>query len=248
LTTIAAPVTISSRTVPGRRYDHLFFSSMSLLILISVFIGFAHTYFLAGVFRAPLPAPIIHFHGAVFSCWILLLVVQTSLVSAHRVDIHRRLGIFGFCLACLMVVLGVLAATNALARNASPPGIDPKTFYVIPLGDMFSFAVLIFFAFLYRSNSPAHKRLILIATVTLLTAAFARWPVAFLLGKPLPAMLMSYSMLVMLVLYDFWSTHKIYRATVIGSAFLIFVQLARLPFAHTSAWQSFASWAQSLAR
>ena len=78
--------------LPGRRYDHLFFSAMALLILATVFVGFARTYYLAGVFHAPLPSLIIHLHGAAFSCWILLLVTQTSLVSAGRVDIHRRLG------------------------------------------------------------------------------------------------------------------------------------------------------------
>ena len=138
--------------LPGRRFDHLFFSTMSLLILATVFLGFARTYYLAGVFLAPLPALIIHLHGAAFTCWILLLVTQTSLVSAGRTDIHRRLGIAGFFLACLMVILGVLAATNSLVRNAAPPGIDPKVFYVIPLGDMFIFATLIFFAFRFRSN------------------------------------------------------------------------------------------------
>src|SRR6476661_6927688 len=100
-------------SVPGRRYDNLFFSAMALLILATVFLGFARTYYLAGMIRAPLPAFIIHLHGAAFSCWILLLVTQTALVSAGRVDIHRRLGVLGFLLACSMVVLGVLAATNA---------------------------------------------------------------------------------------------------------------------------------------
>src|SRR5216684_1692373 len=119
--------------LPGRRYDHLFFSAMALLILATVFVGFARTYYLAGVFHAPLPSPIIHLHGAAFSCWILLLVTQTSLVSAGRVDIHRRLGIAGFLLACLMVILGVLAATDSLVREAGPPGRDPKFFYIIPL-------------------------------------------------------------------------------------------------------------------
>src|SRR5438876_11241063 len=76
--------------LPGRRYDHLFFSAMALLILATVFVGFARTYYLAGVFHAPLPSLIIHLHGAAFSCWVLLLVTQTSLVSAGRVDIHRR--------------------------------------------------------------------------------------------------------------------------------------------------------------
>src|SRR5438876_7381331 len=120
--------------LPGRRYDHLFFSAMALLILATVFVGFARTYYLAEVFHAPLPSLIIHLHGAAFSCWILLLLTQTSLVSAGRVDIHRRLGIAGFLLACLMVILGILAATDALVRQF-PPGRDPKAFFIIPATD-----------------------------------------------------------------------------------------------------------------
>src|SRR5947209_15105484 len=103
--------------LPGRRYDHYFFSGMALAILFTVFLGFARSYYLAGMFNAPLPSRIIHFHGAVFTCWILLLVTQTSLVAAGRTDIHRRLGIAGFFLACLMPVLGVLAATDQLAHR-----------------------------------------------------------------------------------------------------------------------------------
>src|SRR5262249_4605316 len=66
-----------ARRLPGRRYDRFFFSGMALLSLITVFVGFSRTYYLAGLFRAPLPSPIIHVHGAAFSCWIVLLVVQT---------------------------------------------------------------------------------------------------------------------------------------------------------------------------
>ena len=162
--------------VPGRRFDHIFFSGMALLMLVTVFIGFAPTYYLAGVFHAPLPNLLIQVHGAAFSCWILLLVAQTSLASAGRVDIHRRLGMVGFVLACLMVILGVLAATDSLVREAGPPGRDPKFFYIIPLANMVVFAPLIFFAFRARSNPAAHKRLILLATLSLLIAAIARWP------------------------------------------------------------------------
>src|ERR1700737_2907465 len=122
VTAVARPssVTKESRALPGRRYDHLFFSGMALLMLATVFVGFARTYYLAGVFHAPLPSLTIHLHGAAFTSWILLLVTQTSLVSAGRVDIHRKLGIAGFMLASLMVVLGVVAGTDTLLRNCGP--------------------------------------------------------------------------------------------------------------------------------
>jgi len=119
-------------SLPGRLYDHVFFPGMAVLILATVFAGFAPSYYFAGIFRAPLPSTFIHVHGAVFSCWILLLITQTSLVSAGRVDIHRRLGIAGVVLACLMVLVGVLAATDALVRGF-PPGRDPLAFYIARL-------------------------------------------------------------------------------------------------------------------
>jgi hypothetical protein len=238
----------SIAAAPGRRYDHVFFSGQALLMLVTVFLGFARTYYLAGIFHAPLPSLIIHLHGAAFTFWILLLVTQTSLVAAGRVDIHRRLGIAGFLLACAMVVLGVLAATDQLAHRATPTGLDPKFFYVVPITDMLIFSTLMFFAFRARSNPSAHKRLILIATNALLIAAIARWPFAFVGRNPVRAALITYIFLLMIAAYDLWSTRKIHRATLYASAFLIFVQQIRFPIAQTAAWHAFATWAQSLAR
>jgi len=233
--------------VPGRRFDHLFFSSMALLMLATVFLGFARTYYLAGIFRAPLPSLIIHLHGAAFTGWILLLVTQTSLVAAGRVDIHRRLGIAGFLWACLMVILGVLAATDSLARNSGPPGSDPRFFYIIPLTDMLIFATLILFAFRFRSSPATHKRLILVGTVALMIAPIARWPI-WNHRDPIKATLCSYAFLLLLVAYDLWSTRKVHRATIWAGAFLILVQQMRIPIGKTAAWHSFATWVQSLAR
>jgi hypothetical protein len=79
----------------NRRFEHLFFSSMVVVILASAFVGFVHSYYLAGVFKAPLPNLLVHIHGAAFSAWILLLIAQISLVAAGRVDMHRRLGMLG---------------------------------------------------------------------------------------------------------------------------------------------------------
>ena len=42
------------------RFDNLFFSAMAAVILASVFVGFAPTYYLAGVFKAPLPNLLVH--------------------------------------------------------------------------------------------------------------------------------------------------------------------------------------------
>jgi FtsH-binding integral membrane protein len=141
-----------------------------------------------------------------------------------------------------------LAATEALARPNSPSGVDVKAFYIIPITDMLIFAVLVFFAYRARFNPSAHKRIILIATIGILIAAIARWPLAMVHRNPLVAALLSYGFLLLLVAYDLWSTRKIHRATLWASVFLIFVQQVRIPIGQTAAWHAFASWAQSLGR
>jgi hypothetical protein len=232
------------------RFEKFFFPGMAVLILVTVFLGFARTYYLAGVYKAdPLP-PLLHIHGAVLSSWILLLIVQTSLVATGRVDLHRRLGLLGFCLACLVVILGLLVATNAMVRNfdaaeAVHRQADLRALYVFPTCDMLIFSTLIYFAFRKRFNPAAHKRLILIATIALLDAAFGRWPIDavsqhFQFG--------CYALLLILIAHDLWSTRKIQRATLWAGAFFVILYQVRGPIAHTAPWEAFTAWVQNLAR
>lgn len=247
-----------STGLAGRRFDNVFFSAMALLILATVFIGFAHSYYLAGIFRAPLPSPIVHIHGAAMSCWILLFITQICLVSAGRVDIHRRLGIAGFLLACLMVVLGAWVATAQLVRHAADPTrTDAKLIdivYIVALTDLLIFATLIFFAFRTRSNPAAHKRLILIATIALTQAAIGRWPVAIVHNAsvvaawPFLSFFVQFAFLLPVVAYDLWSTRRIHRATLWASAFLVSLQVIKIPIGLTNAWHAFATWVMSVAR
>jgi hypothetical protein len=248
MATVALPRHTADK-LPSRQYDNYFFSAMALLILATVFIGFARTYFLAGVFRAPLPSLLVHIHGAVFSSWILLLIAQIALVSTGRVDIHRRLGLAGFALACLMVILGVLTATKLMARGASPvPVFDAQTFYAIPMGGMLIFATLIFFAYRNRFNPAAHKRLILIATIAILDAPTGRPPFTAITAHPFMDSIIVYAFLLLLVAYDLWSTRKVHRATIWATAFAVVIGQLRVPIGNTAAWHTFATWAQTLAR
>jgi hypothetical protein len=234
-----------------RRSDNLFFSGMAVIILASVFMGFARTYYLAGLFKAPLPNLLVHFHGTVFSCWILLLIAQTSLVAAGRVDVHRLLGLLGFGLACLMVVLGLLVATDSVARHFAPgeAGMRVRAFYTVPLSVMLAFGTLIYFAFRNRFNPAAHKRLILIATIAILDAAFERWPVpATWWGERTAALLCTMPLLLLIMGYDYWSRGKVYSTTLWASLFVVVLQQVRDPIGRSAPWQSFAVWVQTHAR
>jgi hypothetical protein len=221
-------------------------------MLIIVFVGFAPSYYLAGALRAPLPSLAIHVHAIVFSCWILLLIAQTSLTVAGRVDVHRRLGIAGFILASAMLIVGVWAATDQLARGSFVR--DPLGFYVFPLANVVAFAALIVFAYRARFDSAAHKRLIVVASAALMAAPIARWHLhgflhtrAFGVSATMAERL-SYMFILLLIAYDLWATRRVHRATVWAGAFLIIFQQLALYFGRTWVWHAFAGWVRAMAR
>ena len=218
-----------AREAPGRlgsRYDHIFFPGIAAIILVSVFVGFAQSYYLQGVLKLPAwkafaapPHPLlVHIHAVVFSSWILLLVAQASLVAVGRVDVHRRLGVAGFALACLLVLVGLAVTCEFLSRlhGHSDPSLRFPFLQVI---DLLAFSTLIYFGYRQRFNPAAHKRLMVISTVALLDAAFGRWPV--IVNNSLLTDMCCYALLVLLVGYDLWSTGKLHRATLWGSTLLV---------------------------
>ena len=160
----------------NRTSERGFFSGMAILLCICVFIGFSPTYFQAGMMRAPLPSPILHVHGAVFTLWMLVFVVQVALISARRVKWHRSFGTVAFCLPPIMIVLGVIAAIDALHRGVKIGPLDPAVSAAIPLIGIVGFTIVIYASWRARCRPDAHKRLILIATSDLATPPSAAFP------------------------------------------------------------------------
>jgi hypothetical protein len=148
-----------SSALAARRYEHLFFSGMALLLLATVFVGFAPTYYLAGIVSAPepgggtLPSDIVRVHAIVSTIWMLLFAAQVSLVAAQRARLHRRLGLLGMLVACAMFVTGLMAGTDTLARNV-PPGLS-ELLYIVNVSMVAVFAVLMVLAFRWRNTPPA---------------------------------------------------------------------------------------------
>ena len=116
----------------NRTLERAFYMGMAVLMCVCVYIGFSPTYFGAGMLRAPLPSPILHVHGALFTFWMLLFTFQATLVSAGNVKLHRKLGTLAFCLPPIMILLGVITAVDALRRGVRIGPLDPPTSFAIP--------------------------------------------------------------------------------------------------------------------
>jgi hypothetical protein len=214
----------------------------AILTPIIVLVGFGRTYYLKGLFGTPaLPGTIVHLHGLVMSAWVILFVVQITLVATRRTKTHQRLGIFGSVLALLVVIVGTLTALFAAARDASP-GPPALQFLVVPLGDMLVFAILIGTALYYRRRLDTHKRLMLLAAVNLLTPAIARIPLSFIQnGGPLVFFGLTDLLVVAFVAVDTYKNRRLHPAFLWGALLIIVAQPLRLALAGTDAWIKIAT-------
>jgi hypothetical protein len=223
-------------------YDHIFFQAFAALVVVVVFVGFAQTFYLSGVLQVPrwkaFAAPphhwIVNVHGIVFSAWAILLLAQTSLATAGRIDLHRRLGLAGFALACLVVLAGVAVVCEQTARVYRPG--HSIVFVTAQIFRVVGFAALSYFGFRQRRNPRAHKRLMLLATIVLLPAPLARWPI-FIGGNFILTLACCYSLLALMALYDWRSTGKVQLATLLGSATVIATNPPIIvAFTHNAVW------------
>jgi hypothetical protein len=172
----------------------------------------------------------------VFTLWLALLVAQTTLVAARRVSLHRNLGLFGGALAATMVVVGVLTAFERARLGAAPAGANPFAFLAIPLGDIGTFGVFIAAAFWWRNDKEKHKRLVVLASTCLMTAAWARWPGVLPLG-PLVYYALTLLFPIAGIVYDKMTRGKVHPVYLWGTALIALAVPVRIVLLGSAAWQ-----------
>ncbi len=234
----------SKAGIIGKRRDRLFYTGMAIAVVITVFAGFARTYYLRPYFGTPPLTPLLHLHGIVFTSWLILLLTQTVLVTTNRTGLHRRLGMAGAVLAVLMILVGTATAIIRAKIVEVPPGSpSPLVFLTIPLGDMLVFAILAAAGFYFRRRGDMHKRLMLLATIAILPAATARLPFAFIQQVgPLAFFGLADLFIVACLLYDLVSRRRFHHATIWGGLLIVVSHPLRLVIGNTQAWLSFATW------
>jgi hypothetical protein len=227
-----------------KRRERFFYTGMAAAILLTVFAGFSRTYYLRPVFQTQPLIPLLHVHGLIFTSWVVLFLIQTTLVAAKRTRTHMSLGIAGGVLAALMIVIGTLTAIVRARTADVPPGFSsPLIFLTIPLGDMFVFAILIGGAFYFRLRADIHKRLMLLATIGILPAAVARLPFEFILqAGPVGFFGLADLFIIPVLIWDLVTRGRPHRATVLAAALIVISQPLRIVIGNTHAWIAFATW------
>jgi hypothetical protein len=234
---------VSSAAIRTKRRTRRFYVGMALAIVVTVFAGFSRSYFLKAHFATPELSLLLHVHGLVFTSWVLFFLSQTILVAAGRTYLHRRLGVAGAVLAALVLIMGTTTAILRVKGGAAPiPGVSPLSFLAVPLFDMVVFAILIGTGLYFRHRLETHKRLMTLATISLLSAPIARLPFGVLQAGPPAFFGLTDLFIVALLVYDLATRRKVHPATIWGGLLIVASQPLRLMISGTPAWLAVAGW------
>lgn len=215
----------------------------AIVALLFVFAGFAPTFYLKGVYGAPELSELKIVHGIVMTAWFTLFLVQARLVATRRVSMHRQLGMAGLVVALLVVTMGTATAIAAARAGSAPIGVPPLVFLVLPLGEMVAFAGLFTAAFAMRKRAAHHKRLMLVATLAMLTPAMARLPFEFVkTGGPPVFFGLTDFVILACIAFDTAKNRRLHPAFAAALVFVIVMQIGRLALSQTPQWMTFAKW------
>jgi uncharacterized membrane protein YozB (DUF420 family) len=233
----------SSGAAARAETDHLFFRSMAVISAAVILAGFASRDLPRVWSGEPVP-PIIHLHAAVFTGWLGLFIAQTTLVGRGRIEMHRRLGMASALFALFMLAIGV-QATLVVTRmgHRGIPGVmfaDPAGFMLLNFVAIGVFIVLVAAGWAFRRKPQTHKRLMLMAALSLLGPRVSRLP---LVAGHVPAVAaVRLTLLIAGPIYDFVTRRKVHPAYIFGVLLIVVPGpplLAKI--AATPGWQRVAA-------
>ena len=151
--------------------DRKLFLAAAVGFPLLVLIGYFRTYYFRAFFDVkPLATSLVHVHAVVMTAWVIYFSSQIALIRSRNVRLHMSMGLAGIALAAIVVVVGMGAAYDAhLIRGTAPAGIDPHSFFLIPVSDMLLYIVFFGGAIYYRKRPTEHKSLMLLTALNFLT-------------------------------------------------------------------------------
>jgi hypothetical protein len=227
-----------------------FYVLMAYTCAAIAFAGFTPTYWAPLAAGSASTPALIHLHGLLFSAWTIFFIVQATLVSRGRIERHRALGLLGIALATAMFFVGIAAQIHSI-RIGIEAGLEDhnRAFSIVPVTIILTFAVLVAAAIANIARPDIHRRLMLVATVSILPPAFARL-IALAIGVPIapghpPPLVFSLApniasdMLIVIAMIHDWRTRGApHRAYVIAGACVLAIQLVRVPLGPSDAWRT----------
>ena len=159
-----------------------FYIGAGVLSILLAFVGFGPSLIDHSRRFAP-PSPIYIAHGATNLAWLVLFLVQATLVARGRIATHRRVGWAGPVVVAALIVMAVAIVIDGAFRQSdlsgdvarlvlepgAPPFTEAQSIAGIwgPLGVLLNFSILVAAGLLFRHRPEVHKRLMVFSLVPL---------------------------------------------------------------------------------
>jgi putative Mn2+ efflux pump MntP len=217
-----------------------------LAALAATATGFMGTFVLPTLQGRFVAIPFVHLHGALLLAWLLMYVLQSSLVHARRVALHRQFGWLGAALAVAVAISTMAVGVSALHRDlAAGLGQLARSSLVGNFSSPLIYLAFVALAVHWRRRPEVHKRLMLLALLAILWPAFFRFrhffpPVdnpSLWFGVVLPDTLVLVAML-----RDRLVLGRVHPAYLVGGVGLIAENLLEVWMFDGPAWRVLANW------
>jgi hypothetical protein len=165
----------------GQTLGRQYFRVMAGLLLGVVLVGFAPTFHLKAFFDTPALPLHLHAHGVLLIAWFVLFLTQSVLVASGRMYMHRRLGLASIGLATALVPVTVATTIRAAvawlgALSQDDAAAIERWIFAVTGNFVLIGLFLVFFtlAICLRRRPDWHKRLMLLASLSLVAPAVDR--------------------------------------------------------------------------
>jgi hypothetical protein len=220
-----------------------FYVALAVLVAALALAGFWRSYFGSLLIGNVVDAlPLVHFHIAVYVGWLALFIAQAAFAAAGRIDLHVKVGRFGIGYGWFVVAIGLLVGFGMFVIRVRA-GAEAEAIGRLfgPVLDMLVFAPLFAAAVHYRGKPELHKRLMILAMVTLLVPAVSRMR-AFMPSLVLVQLVWSAPLLLAMA-YDYAKRRIVHPVYVLGLVLLLVESPAVRAAARASQpWRSIGAW------
>lgn len=236
---------ILSGTPRAHAVDRWIFVAMAVWLIVVTLTGFIPDSLMKiemvrmGL-RPPFPV-VLHMHAVLMGSFLLLLLAQAWLMATGRRAYHMQIGLFGYALAALLVVVGFVLVPTMYhqvwqgAQMAPPEAREKAEGLVLWVENIMLLQIRVgilfplFLAIAFRArgrNVGMHKRMMFLGTAMAMPAAIDRiqWIPHTLPASPLSADLYTLALVAPMFLWD------VARNRAVHPAYVIWL-LIGLPFA-----------------
>lgn len=211
-----------SASAAARRDPMLFVMALGILVFTVSAFGLV---LLQQPGRLTRYTPLVSVHGTLMVGWYILFVVQSRLMLDRKHRAHRFLGLCSIALVIAMVGTGVVVAANFSQETGR------RATFIADIGILFNFVSLYAVSVwaVIRGHFEAHKRLMLIASLSMIGPALSRALDVVAVSRMAATVVYPLILVALPLIYDRRTQGKLHKASfwAINFTLLIFIgQLA----------------------